>query len=325
MTNPPTWGRGSQEHHDWLLEVATDIERDYEASRLELAKHGAAAAQEVGHRTESVWGRVLSQWLPPSYAIGYRKYLLLESGLTARTKETDLVVYHPSYPAALRERTTILVSGVAAAFSIKRTLDRAGLEEANSAARELKMGISNRDNGLRGNIVPPVYYGLLAHAHAWRSDEQTVENTVGGILSEFEGEQISPFNLDLICIASLNCWRRQTQIISNETAKAEAAAFGRDSWARVSSGLYKNDRSMADELFPGLPAVPSLITSLIEMLAANDPSIGAFAAGLRATNPNRIESAIVGHRPLEDVLDDTVLMELDQRLDSDRDWQSRYP
>ena len=51
--------------------------------------------------------------------------ILLETeGGPATTKETDLVIFHPHYPEKLRTKESVLASGVAAAFSSKRTIDR---------------------------------------------------------------------------------------------------------------------------------------------------------------------------------------------------------
>lgn len=51
---------------------------------------------------------MLLDWLPPQYDVGKRKYLLLETeDGPARTKEHDLVVFHPCYPMDLRDRDDV--------------------------------------------------------------------------------------------------------------------------------------------------------------------------------------------------------------------------
>jgi hypothetical protein len=63
--------------------------------------------QQVGHRVESKWLNVLTQWLPCGYQVATRKYILLESAVDGKTvtRETDIVVLHPAYPESLlRER-----------------------------------------------------------------------------------------------------------------------------------------------------------------------------------------------------------------------------
>jgi Domain of unknown function (DUF6602) len=99
--------------------IVESYERDQDMARQ------PTNIQRTGHRVESRWDEVLSNWLPPQYAIGKRKYILLETeGGPATTKETDLVIFHPHYPEKLRTKESVLASGVAAAFSSKRTIDR---------------------------------------------------------------------------------------------------------------------------------------------------------------------------------------------------------
>jgi hypothetical protein len=111
------------EHHHWLEDVNRSIVESYARDQTMAEEPGRI--QQTGHRVESRWDEVLSDWLPPQYEIGKRKYLLLETddGPTV-TSETDLVVLHPHYPEKLRTKESVLASGIAAAFSVKRTIDR---------------------------------------------------------------------------------------------------------------------------------------------------------------------------------------------------------
>src|SRR6188472_1093033 len=108
--------------------------------------------QRTGHRVESRWDEVLSDWLP-QYAIGKRKYILLETeGGPATTKETDLVIFHPHYPEKLRTKESVLASGVAAAFSSKRTIDRDAIVEAYEDAATFRRGMKIREGTLRHHL-----------------------------------------------------------------------------------------------------------------------------------------------------------------------------
>ena len=80
------------EHHQWLADVNKSIVDSYERDQ-DMARQ-PKNIQRTGHRVESRWDEVLSDWLPPQYAIGKRKYILLETeGGPATTKETNLVIF----------------------------------------------------------------------------------------------------------------------------------------------------------------------------------------------------------------------------------------
>ncbi|QXW03990.1 DUF6602 domain-containing protein [Rhodococcus globerulus] len=313
----------SHEHFEWLAEVSTEIERDYERSRQEFEERGTAATQEVGHHAETAWGRVLGQWLPPNYSIGYRKYLLLEEGDVRKTRETDIVVFHPSYPQALRDRTTVLASGVAAAFSTKRTLDRAGLLEAAEAARLLRRGMKVRSSTLRSEVVPPVFYGVLAHAHAWKSDAKVVEDKISEILIDTDVDSGPRLGLDLVCVANLNCWDRVTMTFTKTMAR-NAKAAGIEIRPAVKSGLVRSaplgDGSDGDQM----PPISVLIAALLGKLALNDPSINPIADGLRVTGTSGSGSGRLLEYPLHVALSAEVASRLEDRIDSDHDWRACY-
>ena len=111
--------------------------------------------QQSGHKSETAWVKALEGWLPPQYQIGQRKYLLLEddSASPAISAETDIVIFQPSYPERLRDREEILVSGVAAAFSVKLTLDRAGISEAIQQAAMVRRGTKIRSYSVVDEVL----------------------------------------------------------------------------------------------------------------------------------------------------------------------------
>lgn len=105
-------------HHQWLDRVTRDVADDYD----QLHALAQQDPQKAGHGGEGTWLRFFADWLPPSYEIGTRKYIVPEAG--GESFETDLVVFNPGYPKRLREREDILGAGVAAAFSVKLRLAR---------------------------------------------------------------------------------------------------------------------------------------------------------------------------------------------------------
>ena len=73
------------------------------------------------------------------------------------TKETDLVVFHPSYPEKLRVKESVLASGVAAAFSSRRT-GRPGRHQrgVREDAITLRRGMKIREGTQQAYLIPPV-------------------------------------------------------------------------------------------------------------------------------------------------------------------------
>ncbi|WP_353806672.1 DUF6602 domain-containing protein [Mycobacterium sp.] len=167
--------------------------------------------QRIGHTNESEWVGALRKWLPPQYDIGTRKYILLEDeGGGKVTKETDLVIFHPAYPIELRTKASVLAGGVAAAFSVKRTVDRNEIFAAYKAGVQLRRSLRPRNATLRHELVPPIFYGLLAESHDWKADHSDPLKNIESAVTECENNLLnSPREgLDLLCIADLASWRR---------------------------------------------------------------------------------------------------------------------
>jgi hypothetical protein len=120
-----------------------------------------------GTGEKELGARVLEQWLPPAYEVVTRKYVIPEVG--TRSFETDIIVLRPSYPVPLRSREEILAGGVAAAFSVKLTLDAAGIRDGVERAVALRRGLITRHGTLRDEMAPPFPVGLLAHSHIWKA------------------------------------------------------------------------------------------------------------------------------------------------------------
>jgi hypothetical protein len=267
------------EHHQWLADVNRLIVEAYERD-AEMARQ-PKNIQRVGHRAESHWEEVLREWLPPQYGTGTRKYILLEKedGLSV-TKETDLVVFHPHYPEKLREKSSVLASGVAAAFSCKRTIDRAAIKEAYEDADTLRRGMTIRDGTPRQHLAPPVFFGLLGGSHGWKNDDP--KQKIKAILDEFDNEVESPrLGLDMLCIADLGYWVRSTSIFPEKYVKQQSEQVTEilGTEALVLSAM----RHKYDDPQPLAP-VTNFIGSLWGKLALNDKSLTPLADGFRITN-----------------------------------------
>jgi hypothetical protein len=189
------------EHHQWLADVNKSIVDSYERDQ-DMARQ-PKNIQRTGHRVESRWYEVLSDWLPPQYSICKRKYILLETeDGPATTKETDLVVFHPHYPEKLRSKESVLASGVAAAFSTKRTIDRNAIVEAYEDATTLRRGMKIRGGTLRHHLAPPVFFGLLGESHDWKNADDP-NAKVRAIVDELDRLEVKAprEGLDMLCVA----------------------------------------------------------------------------------------------------------------------------
>ena len=197
---------------------------------------GPENIQQRGHHYEALWRRLLIGWLPPQYQIGTRKYLLLEHEVDGRTysHETDLVIYHPSYPRELRERSEVLISGVVAAFSVKSRLENGDLAEAIAEARLVRAGIAER-SGLIGELVSPLIFGLLAHSHDL-TGANPLATVSDALMAETRKDEHPRRQLDLVCVADLDCWYRTTSMTQHEIPSPPSdedyyADFWHSAWA----------------------------------------------------------------------------------------------
>jgi hypothetical protein len=244
------------------------------------------------------------EWLPPQYDVGKRKYLLLETedGPSA-TKEHDLVVFHPHCPISLRENDGVLASGVAAAFSLKRTITRRGITEAYEDAAILRSGMKIREGTPRDHLAPPVFFGLLGESHEWKNMEDPKEK-IRKLADDLDHKVTVPREgLDMLCIADLGYWVRSTSIVKAEAWKSiqipdsapkELADFlGTEDM--VISGL-RHDYTDQQPLSP----LTHFIGSLWAKLTINDPTLRPLADGFRITKtfPEReVSPSSVGSLP----------------------------
>ncbi|BBZ48965.1 hypothetical protein H7H82_19300 [Mycobacterium heidelbergense] len=276
----------THEHHQWLADVNRSIVESYERDQ-EMARQ-PGSTQRTGHRVESRWDDVLRDWLPPQYEIGKQKYLLLETddGPTL-TKETDLVVFHPHYPEKLRVKESVLASGVAVAFSSRRTIGREDIREAYEDAITLRRGMKIREGTQQAYLVPPVFYGLLGESHDWKAPGSTPKGNIKAMTEEFDRDLVNAprEGLDFICVADLGIWGRVTTVLTerflsqnlNVTPLMALATGTSGKESLVLSGMrhdYKQEN---------LSPLTNFIGLLWGKLAINDLSLKPLADGFRIT------------------------------------------
>ena len=274
------------EHHQWLEDVNDDIVKSYK--RDEEMARTRKTVQRTGHRVESRWEDVLGDWLPPQYEVGKRKYLLLESeDGPSVTKETDLVVFYPHYPEKLRTKESVLASGVAAAFSSRRTVGRDDIREAYEEATALRRGMRIREATLQAHLIPPVFFGLLGESHDWKAPDSKPKKNVKSITDEFDRDLVKAprEGLDLLCIADLGTWRRNTSVLPERF-------LAQQNWPEEFRIAFSGSAQVESLVLSGLlhdyeqttlSPLTNLIGSLWNMLAINDATLRPLANGLRIT------------------------------------------
>jgi hypothetical protein len=333
-------------HHEWLDKVTQDIADDY--ARLHRAAQDDP--QRAGHGGEGTWLRFLQDWLPPSYEVGTRKYIVSEEG--GDLFETDLVIFTPAYPTRLREREEILPAGVAAAFGVKLTLDAAGIRDGVERAARLRRSMKVRAGTARSELLGAFPVGLLAHSHEWQRPQSTPLQNISTACNDIDREEATHPRecLDYVCVADLATWTRSripwlplppgTTRWNQEEPPACWTAFMmsvpmgrfRDVHLDLERGLLSRAMTRALVVGPGpeqrlTPApVAILLANLFTRLSYSDAGLIPLAEGLRLTETlGRGLGQPRLWNPAE-VFSSYVLEELASRtLDwSDPDWRSSY-
>lgn len=263
-------------HHDWLAQTSEEMSRDYERLHAAVAS-SPENIQQTGHGAESTWVRFFKEWLPPQYEIGTRKYIVAEHD--APEFETDLVIFQPAYPQVLRQREQVLAAGVAAAFSVKLTLHRSDLEEAQRAAAALGQGSERRLGSPRGEMQRPFPFGVLAHSHGWKRPASTPVENIGTALWELDLAHADhpTKSIDFVCVADLCTWRRTYVSRMDPHAGFDFLSPKQHKQGYASTGMVDSVGKTSP-----LP-VAVLISALYERLSVGDKSLKPLADGLRLT------------------------------------------
>jgi hypothetical protein len=294
--------------HEWFREISREVQQSWE--RL----HAAAVEdpQKAGHGGEATWALLLSRWLPSSYEVATRKYILPETDYAPEPHETDIVIFSPGYPEALRGREEILAGGVAAAFNVRLTLNAEGISDGTSRAVKLRRHLEWRYGSVRAELLGPFPVGLLAHSHSWKNEASSpFDNVTAAFVARDDELARHPREcLDVICVADLGTWSTM-----------------RTPYARARDGSPTCETAaMAEELDPSPAPVASFVTHLLRRLSYADPSLRQMAEGLAALQLIGSLAGRIRRWELDLVFSDAVRKQLPARLrlPSDADWLSIY-
>jgi hypothetical protein len=293
-----------QAHARWFRSVEQEIAAEYRRLHTEAVQD----PQRAGHGGEQTWARILTAWLPASYTVVTRKYIIPEVGTDAF--ETDLVVLHPSYPTPLQAREEILVGGVAAAFSVKLTLDAAGLQDGVQRAVSLRRGLAQRHGTARDEMLAPFPVGLLAHSHTWKAPGSAPGDNINEALMRLDAGLVQHprESLDYLCVADLGFWWTVRIPYMPSIPTQMLGPVAPTPPGRAMTGI--------SQLRPGEAHAPvaALIANLLARLSYSDPTLNPLATSLRALGALGTSEGKVREWALDQVFTELVRVNLTQDL-----------
>jgi hypothetical protein len=314
---------------EWMSATSATIAANYAENHAKAAR--AARVQQVGHSAEAAWKALFDEWLPPQFETATRRYILPEVATDSYDyRETDLIIFRPGYPRALRNREEVLASGVLAAFSVKLTLDTNGLRDAVAEAARIRRHTAPRLGTPRRELVLPFRFGVLAHSHRMGLDPhgkvaQTL-NAEDAVHSKHPRQ-----SLDIACIADLGVWSKST-LAYTPTIRTTGDVDPVD-WQVSTSFIehatrFSPDRE--DEHWPKaneLDPVLVFVGALYDQLAQEDELAEPFSSGLIASGNTGSGSGWMRHWKPNEVFEQSTLARLPRRFVNgrgDRDWSMRY-
>lgn len=137
-------------------DLAARVETDYTEARQHARD---SDPQRAGHEGEATWQTLIEQWGPGLPTVT-RKYIVGPGG---SSNEVDLVILKRDYPEHLRSHSSVLASGVAAAFSVKLTLKRAHIREAIEQKKTL-VRVAGDGSGAQQILSGSFPFGVLSHS-----------------------------------------------------------------------------------------------------------------------------------------------------------------
>ncbi|HHQ6590224.1 TPA: DUF6602 domain-containing protein [Serratia fonticola] len=160
----------------------------------------------AGDEGEENWKQLLEHWLPPNYRVVTKGRLLSSNG--EASPQIDIIILKPSYPPFLVDKKYYLIDGVAAAFECKTTLRSKDLDKSFETAAIIARLCKKKTGNPCVELLPPVPYGILAHSHAWKGDEESVVNLITEKIKELGVKYATHPRelLETICIADLAGW-----------------------------------------------------------------------------------------------------------------------
>jgi hypothetical protein len=227
------------------------------------------------------------------------------------TFETDLVIFRPSYPKALRKREEVLSGGIAAAFSVKLTLDAAGIRDGFERARDIRRAQVVLGGTPRREMLGSFPVGILAHSHEWKAEASTPLDNVTRNCMDRDNELCSHprETVDLICVADLATWSTMRVPYVPPVAAMHTPGV---SERQTREGYAVSAIAGTDPA--GTPSpVASFLANLLARLSYDDPTIAPLASSYSAMGSHGRGAGAQRMWELADVFSSDVLQKLSIR------------
>jgi hypothetical protein len=209
---------------DFMKSIKDGMAQEYERIQKRTREDPGTA----GDQAEENWASMLRSWLPANYPIVTKGRIIGQDDNIS--PQVDVIVLHPSYPLALRDKKVYFAGGVVAAFECKLTLRGEHLKKAINNSMIIKNLVPSREGNIYDELHQPIIYGLLAHSHTIKTVGVTpasgiqkrlhscIEELFNTIMAE-SPDLIHPrFLIDVICIANTATITLTKRILIGPTA-----------------------------------------------------------------------------------------------------------
>lgn len=181
---------------------------------------------------------------------------------------------------------------------MKSVLDQAGLAEAVEEAALVRAGYEDRFGNEIGEVLSPLIYGVLAHTHQLPGPDPQASVTKV-LLKHAETTPLPREQLDIVCVADLDCWYRLTNLLQHVIGSTEPSEHDLyfDYWNSASTIPAITGTTAPENANP----IATLVTQLWAKLSTRNPQLRPIADGLRVTGTGS-HGGEGRQRPLKDVI-----------------------
>lgn len=246
------------ELHEFMRQATQKMQDDYNTiQRRTLEDPGTA-----GDQGEENWAELLRDWLPHTFHVVTKGRILGADGTAS--PQVDIIVLRPEYPKGLLHQKLYLAGGVLAAFECKTTLRKEHIKKIFENSIAIKSLLPQRKGTPYEELHSEIMYGLLAHSHDWKSDNEKVKENLSSILfAELENINHPRLIPDILCVSDLCNWSSLLCYIGPSYTKWDDIM--RKRYGEIGGTLagYMQQTSQTQGVFP----IGGLIETLIAKLA----------------------------------------------------------